>query len=757
MNNIDQNIPLAPKLSDTNHTTDSMIENLAVLLSKISTHQGVATPTHRFSMMDKTQDGIALTDLSLTEQAQAMWLSRFKHGLVTELTFDTLSRKDFPILWVSQAQDEALLIKGRLSNGKLACEDVAASARELEPEAILNGNLLRFKTEELDADDQSASPVTARDWFSYALRKHRRIFGEAIFATFMISSVGLFSALYTMQVYDRVVPTKGYSTLWVLTIGVVIGVLIEFTIKQVRARMLDRTSKAIDLELSTVFFAKAMDIRMDARPKTVGTFASQIRHFESVRNFMASSTLYILADLPFAILFIGVIALLAGPIALVPIISLCLSLISGFYSQKGIEQLTQENMTESNRKNGLLIDSIDGIESIKATGGEWKMLDKYQSLTNTMAKNELALKFISTRAANMAQSIQQFNYIGMIAVGALLIGSGNLSMGALIACSIISGRVFNPITQLPNMIVQWKNAKIALKSLDDIMSMPSDRSHDQRLVIPEFCQGKLQLQEVGFSYREDMLSIEIENLVFQPGERVAIIGAVGSGKSTLIKILSGLYKPQKGTVFLDDVDVNQLAPEFVREHIGYLPQDVRLFNGTLRENLTIGMPTPSDSKILEAAALTGLDHPIKQHPKGLELEISEGGRGLSGGQRQLVGLTRLLIAKPKVILLDEPTASMDMQLESRVMKHLFETIPKDHLIIVVTHKFSILPKVDRVIVVDNGKIALDGPRDKVLSIFKNAKNNNAQAPNTATSDTASAPSNAVQANTTLDINKKKAS
>ncbi|QVL45091.1 MAG: type I secretion system permease/ATPase [Methylophilaceae bacterium] len=757
MNNIDQTTPLEPELSHTDYAFEEMIENLAVLLSKISTHQGISTPTHRFSMMDKTQDGVALKDLSLAEQAQAMWLSRFKHGLVSELTFDALSRKDFPILWVSQAQDESLLIKGRLSNGKLACEDVAGSARELEPDGILNGNLLRFKTEQLDADDQIVFPVTARDWFSYTLRKHRRIFGEAIFATFMISSVGLFSAMYTMQVYDRVVPTKGYSTLWVLTIGVVIGVLIEFTIKQVRARMLDRTSKAIDLELSSVFFGKAMDIRMDARPKTVGTFASQIRHFESVRNFMASSTLYILADVPFAVLFIGVIAFLAGPIAVVPIISLCLSLISGFYSQKEIEQLTQENMTESNKKNGLLIDSIDGIESIKASGGEWKMLDKYQSLTNTMAKNELALKFISTRAANMAQSIQQFNYICIIAVGALLIGNGDLSMGALIACSIISGRVFNPITQLPNMIMQWKNAIIALKSLDDIMSMPSDRSHDQRLVIPESCKGKLQLQDVSFSYQEDMLSIEIENLVFQPGERVAIIGAVGSGKSTLIKMLSGLYKPQKGTVFLDDIDIYQLAPEFVREHIGYLPQDVRLFNGTLRENLTIGMPTPSDSKILEAASLTGLDNPIRQHPKGLELEISEGGRGLSGGQRQLVGLTRLLIAKPKVILLDEPTASMDMQLESKVMKHLFEKIPKDHLIIVVTHKFSLLPKVDRVIVIDNGKIAIDGPKEKVLSMFKNVKDKNTQEQNKATIQTESAPVDLTQPNTTLDIKKKKVS
>lgn len=703
MNQQHHSVRIEPTFSDTPVNLNSSIDCIANLLSRISTQMGIATPVYRFSMTEKTLEGVALSGLSSPEQATAMWLSRFQHGRVQNVTLENANRNDFPMIWLSKNEPRVLLIKGKISNGKYACEDVERQALELPAVDLSDGVVLQFNTDITEGGRHKQVNVTARDWFGYTLRKHSRIFGEAIFASFMISSVGLFSALYTMQVYDRVVPTKGYSTLWVLTIGVVLAVLIEFTIKQVRARMLDRASKAIDIELSSVFFSKALDIRMDARPKTIGTFASQIRHFESVRNFMASSTLYILADVPFAVLFIGVIALLAGQVALVPVASLCMALISGFYSQKEIERLTADNMAESNKKNGLLIEAIDGIESIKATGGEWKMLDKHQNLTNSIAKNELALKFTSTRAGNMAQSIQQFNYVGIIAVGALLIGSGDITMGALIACSIISGRVFNPIAQLPNMIVQWKNAKIALKSLDDIMAMPSDRSHDQRLVIPEICKGKFEMQSVTFGYHEDRSSIEVEKLVVNAGERIAVVGTVGSGKSTLIKLLSGLYKPQKGTVFLDDVDIQQLAPEFVREHIGYLPQDVRLFNGTLRENLTIGMPTPSDSKILEAAALTGLDLPIKEHPKGLELEITEGGRGLSGGQRQLVGLTRLLIAKPKIILLDEPTASMDMQLETKVMRHLFQQIPKDHVVIVVTHKFSLLPNVDRVIVVDKGK------------------------------------------------------
>lgn len=250
--------------------------------------------------------------------------------------------------------------------------------------------------------------------------------------------------------------------------------------------------------------------------------------------------------------------------------------------------------------------------------------------------------------------------------------------------------------------------------------MPSDREPERRLLVPEQCSGELKLEKVGFAYMKDRAALEVAQLTFKPGERVAVIGSVGSGKSTLIKLLSGLFKPSAGTVYLDDIDMTHLAPEFVREHIGYLPQDVRLFQGTLRDNLTLGLPTPSDSQILRAAAMTGLDQVIQNHPQGMELEIAEGGKGLSGGQRQLVGLTRLLLAQPKVMLLDEPTASMDGQLEARVIKHLFQEIAPHSLLVVVTHKLAVLPHVSRVVVVERGRVVLDGPRDEVLARLRNA-------------------------------------
>jgi ATP-binding cassette subfamily C protein LapB len=643
-----------------------------------------------------------------------MWKARFASAPIRTLRPDELDPGSFPLLWIAADGQDVRLVRGRLSHGACSVESADGIVQDLDAETVASGTLLQLRTDVGDQHDADA-PRTASDWFAFAIRKHRRIFAEAIFATFMISGIGLVSAMYSMQVYDRVVPSKGYSTLWVLTIGALLAIALEFTMKQVRAYMTDRASKAIDQELSSVFFGKAMDIRMDARPSTVGTFASQIRHFESVRNFMTSSTLFILADAPFALLFIGVMALIAGPVAIVPLVMVPVAILTGLYFRKPIERLTGENMAESNRKNGLLIEAVDGIESIKAAGGEWKMQDRYRKLTATIAVSELKLKTITSRATNLAQCIQQINYVGLIVVGAYAITTGHLTMGGLIACSIISGRAMGPLAQIPQLIVQWQHAKTALKSLDAIMAMPSDRSGEERLMVPDSCSGRLHMDKAVFGYREDKPTLEIEALSIQPGERIAVLGAVGSGKSTLVKMLSGLYKPKSGSVLLDGIDMDQLAPEFVREHIGYLPQDVRLFNGTLRDNLTLGLPAPNDSLVLRAARLTGLDQVIQNHPKGLELEINEGGRGLSGGQRQLVGLTRLLLAQPRIMLLDEPTASMDIQLEARVMKHLFEDIAKDSVLVVVTHKMGLLPHVNRIIVVDKGRVVADGPRDQILA------------------------------------------
>lgn len=699
---------------------------MATLLSRLAALQGHAIPAFRFGMLDQNADGVRLSGLTPAQQAQERWNAHFPAAGARVLMLQALQKRHFPLLWLGE-DGRSLLLYGRLSDGGCKAEDAHGRHLTVPAHELARGSLLDLKVQVEAMAGHPQAPRTAADWFVFSIRRYRSAFTDAVLATFLLSLLGLVGAMYSMQVYDRVVPTRGYSTLLVLTVGALLGIGLELLLKQVRAHLVDRACKMIDQELSAVFFGKALDIRMDARPRTVGTFASQIRHFESVRNFMTSSTLFILADAPFAMFFVLVMGLISWQVALVPLLMVPLSMAVGWSFRKPIERSAGIHMAESNRKNGLLIEAIDGIESVKAASGEWKLLDRWRQLTALLGQHELYTKSLSTLSANLTQTLQQLNYIGMVAVGAYVITHGELTMGGLMACTIISGRALSPLAQLPGLIVQWKHAEIALKGLDAIMMLPSEREVGARLVVPQSCRGQLRMDKVGFTYGDARPALEVPALSVSPGERVAVLGAVGSGKSTLIKLMSGLFKPSAGTVYLDDIDVMHLAPEFVREHVGYLPQDVRLFQGTLRDNLTLGLPSPSDSQLLHAAAMTGLDQVIQKHPKGLELEISEGGRGLSGGQRQLVGLTRLLLMQPRLMLLDEPTASMDAQLESQVMKHLFEELPRDAALVVVTHKPGLLVHVNRIVVIDQGRVVIDGPRDQVLARLRGQASGQAAA------------------------------
>ena len=704
------------KIESTNpYQAEVVREDLAALLARLASLQGVAVAAHRFVYQQQAESGVSLEDMPVIDQAIAIWGERFPEGPAAKLELDKLVKNDFPVLWISADGSDLKLLRGK-QNGEFIAEASDWAVDTLSAEQISQGMIVRLLVHQDQTMQEELASFSAKDWFIHAARKRRGVFFEAIFATFVLSVFGLMSALYTMQVYDRVVPTKGFSTLWVLTIGVFLAIFFELIMKLVRSHLVDKASKAIDLELSGVFFSKALGIRSDCRPQTVGTFASQIRHFESVRNFMTSSTLFVLADAPFALLFIVVIYFIAGPVAFVPLMMIPIGLIIGLAMKGPIERYTAESMEESNKKNGLLIEALDGVESVKAASAEWKLENRWRELTETITTTDLKSKLLTTFSTSSTQSIQQLSYVGIIATGAYSIVNGDLTMGGLIACSIISGRALTPLAQMPSMIAQWKHAQIALDVLDGIMAMPSEREN-QRLVVPDSCRGELKVKQVGFAYEENAPQVTVEKLSFKPGDRVAILGSVGSGKSTLIKILSGLYQPQQGGVFLDDMDMSLVANEFVREQIGYLPQEVRLFNGTLRDNLVLGLPTLSDSQILKAAALTGLDQAIQNHPSGLEINISEGGKGLSGGQRQLVGLTRMLLARPKILLLDEPTASMDTRLEEFVMKHLFEQLPDDSVIVLATHKAGVLKHVNRIVVMDSGKVSLDGPKQEVLDFL----------------------------------------
>ena len=696
---------------------------LSKLLSLIAAIQGHAVPVHRFGMMSTSKSGADLLGMSTTSKLIEMWNTAVPEGSAIILG-GAPNRQNLPLIWLDETTKKALIIKGLLSNGNFSGEDIDGNKEELALKGSLLGSFIALRVS-LDAD-LVEKPKTAKQWFFFAIQKRLWLFIEAIIATFVVSLLALGSSFYTMQVYDRVVPTQNYSTLIVLSVGTLIAILFELLMKLVRSKTVDKACKAIDEELSGIFFSKALDIRMDARPKMVGTFAAQIKNFEMVRNFMTSSTLFLMADAPFAIFFIIVIYIIGGPVAFVPLALLPVSFFLGFYAKWKISKLASSQMQDANEKNGLLIDAIDGIEAIKAMGAEWKMLDRWKKLTSKAADKEIEMRHASTITTSITQTIQQLSYVTLIGVGVYEINAGHITSGALMACSIISNRALAPISQIATLMAQWQSSKAALDGLEGIMRLPSDRDSKNRIIIPTSCQGKLGIENVSFNYGDKNDVLKKTNMHINPGEKIAIIGPVGSGKSTLVKILTGLYKPSEGRVFFDDVDMSHVAPEFLREHIGYLPQDVRLFSGTLRDNLIIGLPSPTDDQILAAAAKTGLDKIIQAHPKGLGIEISEGGRGLSGGQRQVVGLTRLILAKPKVIILDEPTASMDNDLEAFIMKGLFQSMPADTTVIIATHKLPLLSLVGRVTLINKGQILIDGPRDEVIqkisSLSSNVKN-----------------------------------
>lgn len=632
-----------------------------------------------------------------------------------ELAPESFNSESFPLLAIKRESKQLGLVSSMRANGNLIIQwsDQDRSVDfTLQDEQIVFVSVQEPLTSNKSTVKRSDKPL-ALSLLRSELARNKRPILEAIFATLFISTLGVFTAIYTMQVYDRVIPNDGLSTLWVLTIGVAVAIFFEFLLKQVRSLLLETNAKTIDKSLALEFYRKTLDIRLDKRPKTIGTFASQLRQFDTVRGFLTSSSLFVLADLPFALVFIFVIYLIAGPVALVPLIIVPLAICVGLSFKGPISRHTSAHMEETNLKNGLLIESIDGAETIKALGAESRFSREYGRLIDDIADSEVSLRLVSTRATQLAQMLQQFNYIGLIVVGAFVIMQGQLTVGGLIACSIIAGRALAPLGQIPTLFVQWTHARIALSVIDSLLKLPQEHDSEKPKSVPSKYSGRLVLEGVSHRYQDGHDALQIDNFTVEPGEKIAVVGPVGSGKSTFLRVLGGLYQPSSGVVTLDGIDMSTLAPSFLRENITYLPQDVRLYNGTLRDNLVLGTGYVDDSKIYEVSAKVGLDQLINSNPNGLNLPILEGGRGVSVGQKQLIGLVRLLLKRPNLMLLDEPTSSMCSTTEAKTIRELFST-NSESAMVVVTHKTAVLPFVDRIVVVDKGKIVLDGDRQLVL-------------------------------------------
>lgn len=542
----------------------------------------------------------------------------------------------------------------------------------------------------------------------------KRLLFEAILSGIIINVVALATSFYTIQVYDRVVPTGATQTLLVLTLGVFMAVIYELVTKKVRAKLYDRLTDDVDKRLARSIYMRFLNVRLDQLPQSVGGLASQMRGYETVRGFLTSVTSHLLVDLPFVIIFVAVIFMIAKPLAIIPLVFFCLSISTGLYYRRRVDTLASDANNASNFKTGLLVESVEGAETIKSGQGGWRMLSRWMNTTDEARGYETKMRNISQHTQFLAASFQQLSYMALVAVGAMMVSQGQLSLGGLIACSILSGRILAPVAGIPGHLVQWAHSKAALKGLDHLWSLESDHHGQEQPVILEHIQGNFQFEGVSAQYG-DRTALNVPSLTINQGEKIGVLGPVGAGKTTFLRLLSGMYKPQEGRILLDDIDLAHIAKPILAEDIGFVQQEGRLFAGTLRENLILGLLDPGDQAILSAARITGLlDTVITSHPKGLQQLIHEGGTGLSGGQRQLVNLTRVFLCKPKIWLLDEPTASMDRTLELNVQKALRKSVKTDHTLILVTHKMEMLDLVDRVIIIANNQIVMNGTKKDVL-------------------------------------------
>ncbi|MDN5102575.1 ATP-binding cassette domain-containing protein [Aliarcobacter butzleri] len=563
----------------------------------------------------------------------------------------------------------------------------------------------------------SKEKTSAYEMFKKVALEQKRLLVYAAAATFSINTLALGTSLYTMQVYDRVVPTGAISTLVALTIGVFIAIFLEMMIKFSRSVLLDYATKKMDIEYSNDIFERFLRIRCDALPKSIGTLTGQLQSYNNVRAFITSAAMFLFIDLPFSIIFILAIFVIGGfAMGLVPIGFLILSLVVGFIFRKKIEQASKNSSMASYKKMGLMVETVENSENIKATGAGFNILNNWNRLTQEAVDDDIEIRHYSDMSSYITACLQQLSYIAIVSLGAYLVAeNGTITMGALIAMTILSGRILQPIAQLPNQFVQWGKASLAVKDLDNVYKLASDNDGITRPLSPYLDTTNIRCKDISFGYTENSNVISVSELNIKQGEKVAILGAIGSGKSTFLKILAGLYKPTKGFVYLDGIDMQLIKRDFLTENMSYLPQTTKLFAGTLRDNLIFGMIGISDEQIIEAAKLTGLIGLINALPNGLDTVVPEGGESVSGGQKQLIALTRMIVANKKIILLDEPTASMDEGTERQIISMLHQKLSPEQTMVVVTHKPIVLNMVDRIIVLTPNGVAVDGTKEEVLA------------------------------------------
>lgn len=558
-------------------------------------------------------------------------------------------------------------------------------------------------------------------WFWGIIKQNTPLYRDVLLAAVLINLFALAMPLYVMNIYDRVVPNFAIDTLWVLSIGIGLMLIADTVLKLIRHFYLDKAASKSDIMMSSAIMDKILTMQLKNKPKATGSFAATIQSFEAVRSFMSSLTLVALADLPFVLLYCLVIGLISLPLLAPIVIAALTALIYGFMVQRRLKFLSETAAAAIASRNAALIDTLGGLDSIKVHNVGSETQSRWEKLNLVCAHNNEKIRAVGSSVANITAFIQQICSVAVIIVGVYLIIDGSLSQGGLIAVFMLSARALTPVSQAAGLLSQYHHAAAAMMNLDQLMAMPLEQSQSKKTLERPVLKGSIEFKKVSFSYPDAAhQSLHQVSFKVEPGEHVAILGRNGSGKSTLEKLILGLYKPDEGQVLIDGIDINLLDINQVRRNIGYVPQDISLFRGSLRYNVELNATQQDTDHLLRICELSGLTSVINQHPAGFELEVGERGQNLSGGQKQLVALARAMYPEPPILLLDEPTAALDHSSEDNFRQKLAE-YSKGKTMIVVTHRSPLLSLANRIIVIDSGRILADGPKDTVLEALRQGR------------------------------------
>jgi ATP-binding cassette subfamily C protein LapB len=644
-----------------------------------------------------------------------------RHGMVAALgehPLATLGNSLLPAVALLKNGRAVVLIE-RIDDNRFALFDPALGKQPVEThvsalEEAYIGHLIAVRARYRPVSLNSEPAIQGGHWFWSALSSNRWVYTQVVIAAALTNFLGLATSLFIMVVYDRVLPNEAVESLVALTIGVSIALLFDFAVKTLRQLFIERAGQEADLRMGRRIFDHVLNLQMSAKRGSTGGFANTLREFETLRDFFASASLVAIVDLPFILLFIGVIYLIGGPLALIPMIAVPLVLLIGIAVQPFLKRLSGQAFEESRSKQGVLIEAVAGLETIKASGAAPMIRKRWEESVHQQSTVGRQGRAIQQFALNATAFAQQAAQVSIVVYGVFLVGAGTISMGAMIACVILTGRALAPLAQLAQTMTRINQARTSYRALDQLMNMPSERPAGRHYLSRPTLEGKLRLQDVSFRYPEQTTAALANiNLTIEPGEKVALLGRVGSGKSTLARLLLGIYPPEQGAVLVDDTDLRQIDPADLRHNIGSVLQEAWLFSGTVRQNIAIGAHHPTDEQILNAAKLAGAHDFIARHPKGYDMPIGERGEGLSGGQRQLICLARALLGAPPILLMDEPTSAMDIQTEKEVIARL-KAASTAQTLVVVTHRTSLLELVDRVVILDQGQIVADGPKAQVM-------------------------------------------